>query len=114
MAEQSEESLEESLDHRLCPGTQHQEVEFLTCCTGACYWAVQVVAVRQAGVEAVAGESEEWVAAGLLELLVWQVLVRAILAVGLLCRSSACSPSVSGASGPAAGGAEAVAGEACV
>lgn len=70
--------------------------------------------MRLAGVEAAAEESEEWVAAGLLELLVWQGLVRATLAAGQLCQSSACLPSFSGASGPVASGAEAAAGEAYV
>lgn len=112
MVEQSEELLEELPDHLPCLGTQDPEVEFLPCYMEACYWEGQTGAAGEAVVEAV--ESEEWVAAGLLVLLVWLALERAILVAGLLCQSSACLPSSSGASGPAAGGAEAAADEACV
>lgn len=114
VAEQSEVELEVLLGHLLCPGTQHQGVEFSAWCRAAWYWEVQVGVARQAvGVAEVVG-SVVLAAAGPLELLVWLVSVKAILAADLPRPSSACSPSSFGASGPAADGAEVAVGEACV
>lgn len=75
---------------------------------------MQAGAAWQAGVVAEVVGSEVLGAAGLLELLAWLVSVRAILAVDLPRQSSACLPSSFGASGPAAGGAEAAVDGACV